>query len=124
MLYAGLFDDDAPLQFGAPVEETALIGAGTAHHTAWQVADDADELTWFQRLVEIGLRPTPAATQKYFHSFYFRMPDGNLIELATSEPGFLVDEESPESLGTQLSLPAMARAGTRDARTRAHPDYR
>lgn len=104
MLYAGLFDDDAPLQFGAPVEETALIGAGTAHHTAWQVADDAEELTWFQRLVEIGLRPTAAATQKYFHSFYFRMPDGNLLELATGSPGFLVDEER-ETLGQQLSLP-------------------
>ena len=55
-------------------------------------------------LVEIGLRPTPAATQKYFHSFYFRMPDGNLLELATGEPGFLVDE-SRDSLGQQLSLP-------------------
>jgi len=103
-LYAGLFDEDAPLHFGELVEETALVGAGSAHHTAWQVADDADELTWFQRLVELGLRPQAAQTQKYFHSFYFRMPDGNLFELATDEPGFLVDEPH-ETLGQRLSLP-------------------
>ncbi len=104
VLYAGLFEEDAQLLFAAPAEETALIGAGTAHHTAWQVADDIEELIWFQRLVELGLRPTPAASQKYFNSFYFRMPDGNLVELATATPGFLVDEER-EELGRRLSLP-------------------
>jgi glyoxalase family protein len=32
------------------------------------------------------------------------MPDGVLIEIATDEPGFLVDEPA-ESLGSALSLP-------------------
>ena len=42
--------------------------------------------------------------RKYFHSVYFRMPDGMLIEIATDAPGFMVDEP-PESLGEALSLP-------------------
>ena len=103
-LYAGLFSPDASLSFAEPVEESALIGAGTTHHVAWRVADDEEEQAWLDRLTELGLRPTPVQDRKYFRSVYFRMPDGILIELATDEPGFLVDEPA-ESLGEGLSLP-------------------
>ena len=103
-LYAGLFAPDAPLHFGEPVEEPALIGAGTTHHIAWRVADDAEEQAWEERLSGLGLRPTPVQDRKYFRSIYFRMPDGILVELATDEPGFLVDEPH-ETLGQGLSLP-------------------
>jgi glyoxalase family protein len=103
-LYAGLFAEDAPLQFAEPVEELALIGAGTTHHIAWRAKDDAEQQPWLERLAELGLRPTPVQDRKYFRSIYFRMPDGILIEIATDEPGFLVDEPS-ESLGQSLSLP-------------------
>jgi glyoxalase family protein len=103
-LYAGVFADDAPLSFAEPVEEPALIGAGTTHHIAWRVADDVEEQTWLDRLTEVGLRPTPVQDRKYFKSVYFRMPDGMLIEIATDGPGFLVDE-SAETLGEGLSLP-------------------
>jgi glyoxalase family protein len=103
-LYAGLFSDDAPLQFAEPVEEAALIGAGTTHHIAWRTKDDAGQHAWLERLGELGLRPTPVQDRKYFRSVYFRMPDGILIEIATDEPGFLVDEPA-ESLGQDLSLP-------------------
>jgi len=103
-LYAGLFDEDAPLHFAEPVEEAALIGAGTTHHVAWRARDDAKAEAWFARLVELGLRPTEMQDRKYFRSIYFRMPDGNLVEVATDGPGFLVDEPA-ESLGQSLSLP-------------------
>jgi glyoxalase family protein len=103
-LYAGLFADDGVLSFAEPIEETALIGAGTAHHVAWRAADDAALQGWLERLVELGLRPTPVQDRKYFRSIYFRMPDGVLIEVATDGPGFLVDEPA-ESLGQGLSLP-------------------
>jgi glyoxalase family protein len=103
-LYAGLFVDDAPLRFGEPVEEAALIGAGTTHHIAWRAADDAALEAWLAHLTELGLRPTPVQDRKYFHSVYFRMPDGMLIEIATDTPGFLVDEPT-ESLGQGLALP-------------------
>jgi glyoxalase family protein len=103
-LYAGLFAEDAPLQFAEPLEEPALIGAGTTHHIAWRAKDDAEQQAWLARLAEVGLRPTPVQDRKYFRSVYFRMPDGILIEIATDEPGFLVDEPLT-SLGQGLSLP-------------------
>jgi len=40
----------------------------------------------------------------YFKSIYFREPGGILLEVATIEPGFTVDERT-ESLGTALKLP-------------------
>ena len=103
-LYIGLFADAAPLQFADPVEEAALIGAGTTHHVAWRTEDDASLQRWHDRLAELGLRPTSLQDRKYFRSVYFRMPDGILIEIATDGPGFLVDEPA-ESIGRSLSLP-------------------
>jgi glyoxalase family protein len=103
-LYAGLFAEGAPLSFAEPSDEPALVGAGTTHHIAWRASDDAEQAMWLERLTELGLRPTPVQDRKYFRSVYFRMPDGVLIEIATDEPGFLVDE--PEAtLGQGLALP-------------------
>jgi glyoxalase family protein len=103
-LYAGLFSDDAPLSFAEPMDEAALIGAGTTHHTAWRVTTAAEQELWLERLNEVGLRPTPVQDRKYFKSIYFRMPDGVLVEIATDGPGFLVDEDEA-TLGRGLSLP-------------------
>jgi glyoxalase family protein len=103
-LYAGLVSEDAPLRFAEPAEETALLGAGTAHHVAWRAADDAEQQIWLERLTEVGLRPSPLQERTYFRSIYFRMPDGILFEIATDGPGFLVDEP-PETLGEALALP-------------------
>jgi glyoxalase family protein len=103
-LYAGLFADDAPLHFADPLEEAALIGAGTTHHIAWRATSDEEQAAWHERLSELGLRPTEILDRKYFRSIYFRMPDGILIEIATDAPGFLVDEPA-ETLGRGLSLP-------------------
>jgi glyoxalase family protein len=103
-LYAGLFAEDAPLLFADPLEDAALIGPGTTHHIAWRTRNDAEQQAWLARLDDLGLHPTPVQDRKYFRSVYFRMPDGILIEIATDEPGFLVDEPA-ESLGQGLSLP-------------------
>jgi glyoxalase family protein len=103
-LYAGLFADDAPLHFADPIEEAALIGAGTTHHIAWRATSDEELAAWHERLGELGLRPTEILDRKYFRSIYFRMPDGILVEIATDAPGFLVDEPA-ETLGQGLSLP-------------------
>ena len=103
-LYAGVFAEDAPIAFAEPVEELALIGAGTTHHVAFRASGDEEEQAWLDRLTELGLRPTAVQDRKYFRSIYFRMPDGVLIEIATDDPGFLVDEPA-ETLGQGLSLP-------------------
>ena len=48
---------------------------------------------------------TPVIDRDYFHSIYFRQPQGILFEIATTSPGFAVDED-PEHLGEELRLPA------------------
>jgi glyoxalase family protein len=103
-LYVGLFGADGPLDFAPTVEEPALVGPGVTHHVAWRTPGDDELQSWLGRLDELGLRPTSVQDRKYFHSVYFRMPDGMLIEIATDTPGFLVDEP-PDALGETLSLP-------------------
>jgi|SRR5579862_4139128 len=103
-LYAGMFTAEGPLAFAEPMEEAALIGAGTTHHIAWRASGDEELEAWLEHLTELGLRPTPVQDRKYFRSVYFRMPDGVLVEIATDGPGFLVDEDAA-TLGEGLSLP-------------------
>jgi glyoxalase family protein len=50
------------------------------------------------------LNPTPILDRNYFTSIYFREPGGVLFEVATSGPGFAIDE-SKEHLGEALKLP-------------------
>jgi predicted esterase/catechol 2,3-dioxygenase-like lactoylglutathione lyase family enzyme len=83
---------------------SAVSGAGTVHHVAWSVADDAAEVAVRQRVLDAGLQPTPVIDRNYFHSVYFREPGGVLFELATKPPGFTVDEPV-EELGQHLMLP-------------------
>jgi len=54
--------------------------------------------------VTAGRNVTPVIDRWYFKSIYFREPGGVLFEIATDGPGFTVDE-SPDKLGTTLSLP-------------------
>jgi glyoxalase family protein len=83
--------------------EGGIQGAGTVHHIAWQ-SPDADQLSWRQRVAKAGLHPTPVIDRDYFHSVYFRQPQGILFEIATTSPGFAVDED-PDRLGEELRLP-------------------
>ena len=83
----------------------AIGGAGTVHHMAWRTANDDEQLNWRKRLLESGFYPTEVVDRNYFHSIYFREPGGILFEIATDQPGFMVDE-SFENLGTDLKLPA------------------
>lgn len=80
-------------------------GAGTVHHVAFRVADDADELVAQTEWRAAGLSVSPRMDRNYFHSIYAREPGGVLFEIATDAPGFLVDEPV-ETLGTTLKLPA------------------
>ncbi|HEU4697726.1 MAG TPA: ring-cleaving dioxygenase, partial [Gemmatimonadales bacterium] len=70
----------------------AASGAGTVHHVAFAVADDAVQLEVRERVAAAGLHPTPVIDRNYFHSVYFREPGGVLYELATNPPGFAIDE--------------------------------
>lgn len=79
-------------------------GAGIVHHVAFHVADDATELAVRERVIAAGLHPTEVKDRNYFHSVYFREPGGVLYELATTKPGFAMDEPV-EHLGERLMLP-------------------
>src|SRR5919112_4563709 len=79
-------------------------GAGIVHHVAFEVADDATELALRERVIEAGLHPTEVKDRNYFRSVYFREPGGVLYELATTQPGFTIDEPA-EHLGERLMLP-------------------
>ena len=79
-------------------------GAGIVHHVAFEVPDDESELALRERVIGAGLHPTEVRDRNYFRSVYFREPGGVLFELATSSPGFTVDEPR-EMLGQRLMLP-------------------
>lgn len=80
-------------------------GAGTVHHVAFAVADEATQRSLRDEVIEAGMHPTDVIDRKYFQSVYFREPGGVLFELATIEPGFTVDEPLSQ-LGEGLMLPA------------------
>ena len=77
---------------------------GTVHHVAWRTPDPDAQVAWRDTLLTAGRNVTPVIDRWYFKSIYFREPGGVLFEIATDGPGFTVDE-SPETLGTGLSLP-------------------
>jgi glyoxalase family protein len=83
--------------------ERGIPGAGTVHHIAWHSSDE-DHVRWQQRVAEAGMHVTPVIDRDYFLSIYFREPQGILFEIATTSPGFAVDED-PDHLGEELRLP-------------------
>jgi len=80
-------------------------GAGTVHHIAW-CSRDEDHLGWQARARDAGQFVTEVKDRDYFRAIYFREPRGVLFEIATTGPGFAVDEDA-DHLGEQLRVPAM-----------------
>lgn len=87
-----------------PFDPTTSMGAGTVHHVAWRVPDDATQAEVAAALSDAGVAVTPVMDRQYFRSIYFRIPGGVIFEVATDGPGFDVDEPL-ESLGEGLKLP-------------------
>jgi glyoxalase family protein len=83
--------------------EPGIQGAGAVHHIAWHSTDE-DHVSWQERVAEAGMHVTPVIDRDYFLSIYFRQPQGILFEIATTSPGFAIDED-PEHLGEELRLP-------------------
>jgi glyoxalase family protein len=61
-------------------------------------------VSWQRRVAQAGMGVTPVIDRDYFLSIYFRQPQGILFEIATTSPGFAVDED-PDHLGDELRLP-------------------
>jgi glyoxalase family protein len=86
------------------------MGGGSVHHIAWRARDGRHQLELRDALVATGLRVTPVIDRQYFRSIYFREPGGVLFEIATDDPGFLIDE-AESALGQTLRLPPQYEAG-------------
>jgi glyoxalase family protein len=82
-----------------------LPGAGTVHHIAFRTPDDTSQAKARKILVGLDLQVSPIMDRNYFHSIYYREPEGVLFEIATDNPGFTVDEPLA-TLGHALKLPA------------------
>ncbi|WP_339230358.1 ring-cleaving dioxygenase [Oceanobacillus sp. FSL K6-2867] len=91
------------------VKQTPLgrgqIGVGTVHHIAWRAKDDEDHLDWQQHVANNGYGVTAVRDRNYFNAIYFKEHGEILFEIATDPPGFAHDE-SYETMGTELKLPA------------------
>lgn len=81
------------------------MGVGTVHHVAFEAADVEEQEEWRTAFEGHGLTVTQVIDRKYFQAIYSREPGGVLFEVATTGPGFTVDEDV-EELGSNLTLPA------------------
>ena len=88
-----------------PKAKVGKNGIGTVHHVAHRVAN-REVLEQVRDFVinDLQLQPTEVKDRKYFKSIYFRIPGGVLFEVATEDPGFMIDEPK-DRLGTGLMLP-------------------
>ncbi|PBJ10137.1 ring-cleaving dioxygenase [Flavobacterium sp. ACN6] len=85
-------------------EKRGHVANGSVHHVAFRVQNDEILMHFREKIEAYGLSITPQIDRNYFHSLYFREPGGVLFEIATDNPGFMVDE-SVEELGQNLKLP-------------------
>lgn len=79
-------------------------GLGTVHHVAFAVPTLREQSALREELLHRGVKVTEVLDRQYFQSIYFREPGGILYEVATTSPGFTVDEPV-ETLGSTLCLP-------------------
>lgn len=91
----------------SPDAFTGMLGSGTVHHAAYATESTTSQQEARTHLMRYGLNVTPILDRSYFHSIYFREPGGVLFEIATTLPGFTIDEPLT-ALGTSLKLPPWA----------------
>lgn len=87
-----------------PHAQKSLPGRGTVHHIAFETPNAETQAAMLERLEILGYRHSGLRDRKYFQSIYFRETNGVLFEIATSGPGFSVDEEY-NSLGGAVAAP-------------------
>jgi glyoxalase family protein len=82
------------------------FGAGTVHHLALWVEDDAALAAQKAIYEELGYTDASEIKDRfYFHSMYVRSPGGILVECCCNVPGGFEKDESADQLGMKLHLP-------------------
>ena len=89
----------------SPDSMKGLAGSGTVHHIAFATPNSDTQKEVRLRIIKRMLNPSTVLDRNYFTSIYFREPGGVLFEVATSGPGFAVDEPL-DHLGETLKLPS------------------
>ena len=84
--------------------EPGIPGAGTVHHIAWHSRDE-DHVAWQQRVAQHRWHVTPVIDRDYFHSIYFRQPQGSCSRSRPPRPAS-PSTRIPSRLGEELRLPA------------------
>lgn len=84
-----------------PQMEEAHAGRGGTHHFALSVGSEEEVEGWRQYLQSRGIGCTEVLDRTYFKSIYLRDPDGHIVEIASTGPGFTVDEPA-ELLGGKM----------------------
>lgn len=79
-------------------------GAGSIDHFALGADSQAELDAYWDRAEALGYTRELMVDRGYFRSVYFREPGGNRVEVATTNPGFILDE-SLFDLGTTFALP-------------------
>ncbi|MFT0893151.1 VOC family protein [Pseudochelatococcus sp. G4_1912] len=90
-------------------------GTGTIDHLAFRAPDTEHVMQMEAELKRLNNSDTNVHDRRYFTSLYVREPGGVLLELATDEPGFTIDE-SIEMLGATLMTPPMTEEDAADIR--------
>jgi glyoxalase family protein len=89
-------------------------GIGGTHHIAFEVGGEEAQLRWKRRITDAGIPVSGPYDRNYFKSIYFTDPDGLIIEIATSGPGFTTDEPEEELGERDLMPPEELMRGGRD----------
>jgi catechol 2,3-dioxygenase-like lactoylglutathione lyase family enzyme len=67
-----------------PAMDEATEGRGGVHHFAFAVGSADEQVAWRDYLRERGVPCSEVFQRGGFRSIYFRDPDGNLLEIATT----------------------------------------
>jgi glyoxalase family protein len=82
-----------------------IFAQGLVHHVALAVPTETEQTAIKAHLEGLGYTDVSEIKDRnYFHSIYCRSPGGILVEVATSDIGFAIDEPK-EHLGEKLLLP-------------------
>lgn len=91
------------VQTNEPTKRTRF-GRGSIDHLALQVDSEDELFAYWQKTVQQGWQLEIYRDRHWFKSIYLRDTSNNRLELATTSPGFTIDEQL-DDLGTSLVLP-------------------
>lgn len=99
-------------------------GIGGIHHFALGTRTRGSLLKWKRWLTDRGVPVSGPYDRGYFHSIYFRDPDGQVVEIATEGPGYGELADVGEPVGEEEPNPSILRGNRNEAEIaeETHPE--